>query len=216
LALVLVVLAPDDYQHGSTGKILYIHVPCAWGLSLCYLFMACVSVDVLIKHRPMSIILLVSAAPVGASLTAVTLVTGSLWGRPAWGTWWVWDARLTSVLILFLLYCAIIALSRAYEDREKSAIAAAILTLFGCVNVPIIKFSVNWWHSLHQPSSLWREEGIAIEMTMLWPLLAMTVAMLMVSFVLMLLVMRTEILLQWRDKMQILLASQARMRMFDR
>jgi len=210
LAFILVVLAPDDYQHGMTGKILYIHVPSAWGASFCYGIMVLVALHILIRPRNLSTILLLGIAPVGAGLTAVTLMTGSLWGRPAWGTWWVWDARLTSVLILFLLYCAVIALSRAYEAQEKSATAAAILTLFGCVNLPIIKFSVNWWHSLHQPSSLWHKEGIAIEAAMLWPLLAMALAFLSLLVVLVVLAMRTEILSRQRQYLHILMAQQAR------
>jgi len=210
LALILVVLAPSDYQHGVTGKILYIHVPSAWGASFCYVIMVLAAVHILMRPRQISTILLLAIAPVGAGLTALTLITGSLWGRPAWGTWWVWDARLTSVLVLFLLYCAIIALSRAYEIQEKSASAAAILTLFGWVNLPIIKFSVTWWHSLHQPSSLWREDGIAIETAMLWPLFAMAVAFLSLLVVLGLLAMRGEILSRQRQHLQICLAQQAR------
>jgi len=212
VALILIVLAPNDYQHGATGKILYIHVPSAWGASLCYLFMTVAALGVLIRRDVMSAIYLISMAPIGAGITGLTLVTGSLWGRPAWGAWWVWDARLTSMLVLFLLYCAIIALSRAYEEQEKSASAAAILTLFGCVNLPIIKFSVTWWHSLHQPSSLWRSGGAAIETAMLWPLVAMASAFLSLIILLLLLAMRGEILSRRRIHLQITLARQARTR----
>ena len=146
--LFMVMRSPDDYQQGMTVRIMYLHVPFAWLSMCCYTLMSVSALGTLVWRHPLADVSLKSAAPIGATFTALALVTGSLWGRPTWGTWWEWDARLTSVLVLFLIYLAIIALSRAFDDATKGAKAAAILTLVGFINIPIIKFSVEWWNTL--------------------------------------------------------------------
>jgi len=174
VAAHLVIQAPNDYQHGITGKILYIHVPSAWLATLCYTWMTICALITIFRQAPLAYLCLKTTAPIGATFTLLTLVSGALWGRPAWGTWWVWDARLTSVLALFILYLMIIMIG--FLRRQN---AAAILTLFGFCLVPIIKFSVVWWQTLHQPTSVWRDRGSAIEAEMLLPLFPMTVAFLL-------------------------------------
>ncbi len=175
LYLALVV-APADYQQGDTVRIMFVHVPSAWMAMFCYSFLAVASAVALIWKHPLADLAAKASAPIGAGFTFLALVTGSLWGKPMWGTWWVWDARLTSVLILFFLYLGYMALWQAIEDRQKAAKAAAILALVGAVNVPIIKFSVDWWNTLHQPASVLRMDGPAIHPSMLWPLLIMALA----------------------------------------
>jgi heme exporter protein C len=138
-----------------------------------------------------------AAAPIGAVFTALALITGSLWGKPMWGTWWVWDARLTSVFVLFLMYLGIIALTRAMDDPAKSAKATAILTLVGFINIPIIKFSVDWWNTLHQPASVFRMGGSTIDSSLLWPLLVMAIGFTLLFFTLHVMAMRNEI---WRRR----------------
>lgn len=194
IGLAMVIKAPEDYQQGISGKIMYIHVPFAWLSMFCYIIMTLAAFGSLVWRHPLADVSLVSAAPIGAVFTALALITGSFWGRPAWGAWWVWDARLTSVLILFLIYLSIIALAHAFEDFSKSARAAAILTLVGCINIPIIKFSVEWWNSLHQPASILRPGGPAIEPDLLWPLLVMALAGTCLFITLHLMAMRNELL----------------------
>jgi heme exporter protein C len=167
------VVAPADYQQGEAYRIIFVHVPAAWMSMFCYLFVAGGSAAGLIWRHPLAEVAARAAAPVGAVFTAIALATGSLWGKPMWGTWWVWDARLTSVLILFFLYLGYIALHDAFEDPARGARAASILALVGAVNIPIIKFSVDWWNTLHQPSSIMRMDGPALAPSMLWPLLLM-------------------------------------------
>ncbi|MCE2510843.1 MAG: heme ABC transporter permease [Alphaproteobacteria bacterium] len=166
-------LAPPDYQQGESVRIMYVHVPSAWMALGIYTAIAVASGCFLIWKYPLADVLARAAAPIGAGFTLITLVTGSLWGKPTWGTWWVWDARLTSVLILFFLYLGYIALRNAFEDPTRSAKAAAVLALVGFVNVPIIKWSVDWWHTLHQPASVVRFDGPTIHASMLIPLLLM-------------------------------------------
>ncbi len=156
LGLYLSFVAPPDYQQGETVKIMYIHVPAAWLSTFIYGVMALASLGTLVWRHPLADAAQKAAAPLGAGFTFICLVTGSLWGKPMWGTYWVWDARLTSVLVLFILYLGLIALWRSIEDPGRAARAAAILTLVGCVNLPIIKFSVDWWNTLHQPASVFR------------------------------------------------------------
>jgi len=146
--------APADYQQGYTVKIMYIHVPAAWLSTFIYGIMALASIGTLVWRHPLADAAQKAAAPLGAGFTFVCLVTGSLWGKPMWGTYWVWDARLTSVLVLFILYLGLIALWRSIDDPGKAARATAILTLVGVVNLPIIKFSVDWWNTLHQPATM--------------------------------------------------------------
>jgi heme exporter protein C len=172
LYLALVV-APPDYQQGQAYRIMFVHVPAAWMSMFCYVCVAVGSAVGLIWRHPLAEVAARAAAPVGAVFTAIALATGSIWGKPMWGTWWVWDARLTSVLILFFLYLGYIALHDAFEDPARGARAASILALVGVVNLPIIKFSVDWWNTLHQPSSILRMGGPALDRSMLWPLLTM-------------------------------------------
>lgn len=165
--------SPPDYQQGEAVRIMYIHVPAAWMASFVYVGVAIASAVLLIWKHPLAELAARAMAPVGASFTAVCLITGSLWGEPMWGTWWVWDARLTSVLVLFFLYLGYIALANAFDDPTRGGRAAAILALVGVINVPIIKFSVDWWNTLHQPASIIRMSGPTIDPSMLRPLLLM-------------------------------------------
>ncbi len=186
-------VAPPDYQQGESVRIMYVHVPAAWMALFVYSVIAAASAVSLIWRHLLADLVAKAAAPLGASFTLIALVTGSLWGKPMWGTWWVWDARLTSVLILFFLYLGHIALTHAFDDVSRGARAAAILALVGFVNVPIIKFSVDWWNTLHQPSSVLKLDGPAIHPTMLWPLLLMAVAFSFYFVVLLFLRVRGEI-----------------------
>ena len=189
--------APEDYQQGITVRIMYIHVPFAWLSMMIYSVMAVSALGTLVWRHPLADVSLKAAAPIGAMFTALALFTGSVWGKPMWGAWWVWDARLTSVFVLFLMYLGIIALTRALDDPSRSARAAAILTLVGFVNVPIIKFSVDWWNTLHQPASVFRLDGPTIHPTLLWPLLISALGFTLLFFTLHLMAMRTEI---WRRR----------------
>ena len=168
--------SPPDYQQGETVRIMYVHVPAAWVGLMLYTAMAVAAGVGIVSRVAMADVFCVAAAPVGAILVAICLITGSIWGKPTWGAWWVWDARLTSVLILFLLYCGYIVLRNAFDDHERGGMAGAILLLVGAVNIPIVKFSVDWWHTLHQPASLLRSSGSAIAPEMLKPLLLMALA----------------------------------------
>lgn len=167
------IASPPDYQQGETVRIMYVHVPSAYLATLGYALIALCSLFYLVWKHPVADMVARAAAPVGASFAFLTLATGSLWGKPAWGAWWVWDARLTSVFILFLLYLGYLALDGAFNHPERERKAAAVLALIGAVNLPIIKFSVDWWSTLHQPASLLREGGPRIDPSMLHPLLAM-------------------------------------------
>jgi heme exporter protein C len=168
-------IAPADYQQSDAFRIMYVHVPAAWMSLFTYLIVATGSAVALIWRHPLAEITARAAAPIGACFTAIALVTGSIWGEPMWGTWWVWDARLTSVLILFFLYLGYIALYDAFDDPTRGARAASILALVGVINVPIVKFSVDWWNTLHQPSSVLRMGGPTMAPSMLWPLVFMAV-----------------------------------------
>jgi len=169
------VKAPPDYLQGESARIMYIHVPSAYMSMMIYALMAVMGVIGLVWHVRMAEIMMISSAPIGAIFTAIALATGSLWGRPTWGTYWVWDARLTSELVLLFLYLGVIGLYAAYDEPRKAARAAALLALVGVVNLPIIHYSVTWWNTLHQPPSL-TSEGSAIHPSMLVPLLIMVVA----------------------------------------
>ena len=166
-------VAPPDYQQGESYRIMFIHVPSAWMSLFVYVVMAAAGAAGLAWHTKIAEVLASACAPVGASFTLITLVTGSLWGKPMWGTWWAWDARLTSELILLLLYIGFMALQASIDEPRRAARAAAVLALVGVVNIPIIHFSVEWWSTLHQPSSVLRLAGPAIHPSMLWPLLVM-------------------------------------------
>ncbi len=193
-ALYRAMLAPDDYQQGATVKIMFLHVPSAWLGMLCWALMTLAALGTLVWRHPLADVTAKAAAPLGAAFTLLCLVTGSLWGRPEWGTFWVWDARLTSELILFLLYLAVIALWRTVEDASRAARAVAILTLVGAVDLPIIKFSVDWWNTLHQGASVFRLGGSTIDPTILIPLLLMAAAFTLLFVTLLLADMRNEIL----------------------
>jgi heme exporter protein C len=166
--------APADWQQGDASRIMYIHVPAAWLASAGYFTVAVSSFMALVWRHPLADIAAAEISPVGAAFTALCLATGSLWGKPMWGAWWVWDARLTSVLVLFFLYLGHIALVRAFDDPTKGARAGAILALVGVINLPIIKFSVDWWNTLHQPASISLTGSPTIAASMLWPLLICT------------------------------------------
>ena len=165
--------SPPDYQQGDTVRIMYVHVPAAWLATLGYVALGLCGLFYIVWRHPLADIALRAMAPVGALFAFLTLVTGALWGKPMWGAWWVWDARLTSMLILFFFYIAVIALANAFDTPERGSRPAAILALVGLVNVPIVKFSVDWWNTLHQPASLVRSGGVSIDPAMLTPLLLM-------------------------------------------
>jgi heme exporter protein C len=186
--------APPDYQQGETVRIMFIHVPAAWMALFVYTVMAASSAVALIWKHPLADVAAKTAAPIGACFTFLALVTGSLWGKPMWGAWWVWDARLTSMLVLLLLYLGYMALWQTVEEPVRAGRVAAILALVGFVNVPIIKFSVEWWNSLHQPASVFRMDGPTIHPSILTPLLVMALAYTVLFLVLHLAAMRSEIL----------------------
>jgi heme exporter protein C len=187
-------MAPEDYQQGDTVRIMYIHVPAAWLCMMCYSVMSISSIGTLVWKHPLADVSAKSAAPIGAAFTFMALVTGSLWGKPMWGTYWVWDARLTSVLVLLIMYLGLMTLWRTMEDPIKAGKAAAVLTLVGALNLPVIKFSVDWWNTLHQPASVVRMDGPTIHPDILWPLLVMATAFTLLFFVIHLMAMRNEIM----------------------
>jgi heme exporter protein C len=186
--------APPDYQQGEAVRIRYVHVPAAWMALNIYLFIAVASGTALVARHPLAEMAARAAAPIGAAFTFVCLVTGLLWGRPMWGTWWVWDARLTSVLVLFFLYLGYIALVNAFDDPARGGKAGSVLALVGVVNLPIIKFSVVWWNTLHQPASVMRLGGPTIALPMLLPLLTMALGFTLLFATLLLLRMRTGLI----------------------
>lgn len=169
------LVAPPDYLQGESARIMYIHVPAAWMSMLIYVLMAAMGFVSLVWHVRIAEIMAMCSAPIGAFFTAIALASGSLWGRPTWGTYWVWDARLTSELVLLFLYLGVIALYNAYDEPRKGARAAALLALVGVVNLPIIHYSVAWWNTLHQGASI-TASGSSIHPSMLWPLLIMAIA----------------------------------------
>ncbi len=187
-------VAPPDYQQGETVRIMFVHVPAAWLAMFGYMLIAVAALGTLIWRHPLADVAAKAAAPIGATFTFVALVTGSLWGKPMWGTYWVWDARLTSMLVLFLLYLGLIALWQAIEEPGRAGRAAAILALVGAINIPIIKFSVDWWNTLHQPASIIRLGGPTIDPSMLLPLLVMAAGFTTLFVLLHLIAMRAEIL----------------------
>ncbi len=168
--------SPADYQQGETVRIMYVHVPAAWMAMMIYAMMAVSAFCGLVWRHVLAEEFPRAMAPVGAAFTLICLVTGALWGQPTWGTWWVWDARLTSVLVLFFLYLGYMALINAFDDEQRGLNAGAIVLLLGAVNLPIIKFSVDWWNTLHQPASVLRLDGPSIHPSMLTPLLVMALA----------------------------------------
>jgi heme exporter protein C len=191
VGLYLAATAPPDYQHGHTVKIMFVHVPSAWIAMMAYALVAASSFGLLVFRHPLADVSAKAAAPIGAAFTLLTLATGSLWGKPGWGTYWVWDARLTSVLILFFLYLGLIALRSSIEDETLAGKITAVLALMGIVMLPIIKYSVEWWSTLHQPSTGF---GASIDPSLRWPLLVMAAALTMLFFAMHMQAMRNEIL----------------------
>lgn len=202
-------VAPEDYQQGQTIRIMFIHVPFAWLAMATYALMAISSIGTLVWKHPLADVSAKAAAPLGAAFALICLLTGSFWGKPMWGAWWVWDARLTSMLVLFLMYLGLIALWNAVEDPIRAGKAAAVLTLVGSINLPIIKFSVDWWNTLHQPASVFRFDGPTIHASMLIPLLLTAAGMTLLFLALHLVAMRTEILRRRVRTLRLLEASRA-------
>ncbi len=188
--------SPPDYLQGESVRIMYIHVPAAWLSLQIYVVMAICSFVSLVYKHSLADIISRSCAPIGATYTFITLITGSIWGKPTWGAWWVWDARLTSELILFFIYIGHIIVSNSYEDYRKGDKNAAILTLVGIVNLPIIKWSVDWWNTLHQPASIMKLDSPSIDSEMLTPLFFMAISFFLIFLSIMLTRISTEIIVR--------------------
>ncbi len=201
--------APADYQQGETIRIMYVHVPAAWLAMSFYVLMTLSALGALVWRHPLAEVAQKAAAPIGAAFALICLITGALWGRPMWGAYWVWDARLTSMLVLLLIYLAIMALWRTIEEPSQAGRAVSILTLVGFVNIPIIKFSVDWWNTLHQPASVFRMSGPTIHPSILWPLLICALAFSLLAVALHLVAMRTEIMRRRIRTLTILAADRA-------
>ncbi|KKB78879.1 heme transporter HemC [Devosia soli] len=185
--------SPADYQMGDTVRIMYVHVPTAWLSQFVYATMAVSALGTLIWRHPMADVSMKAAAPLGAVFTAMALFTGSLWGRPTWGTFWEWDGRMTSTLVLLFIYLGIVALWRAFDDQLRAARVVAVFTLVGAINIPIIKFSVDWWSTLHQPASVFRPDGPTMPGSILTPLFVMFFAFTLLFITLQLIAMHTEV-----------------------
>ena len=186
--------SPADYQQGETVRIMYVHVPSAWIALSSYLGLGIAALFFLVWRHPLADIAARAIAPVGTAFAVLTLATGSLWGRPMWGTWWVWDGRLTSMLVLLFFFIGYLALASGFERSERGARPAAILALVGCINLPIVKFSVDWWNTLHQPASIMRSGGMSIDSSMLWPLFTMFIGLQALFILLVLLQMQSSLL----------------------
>lgn len=204
------IRAPQDYQQGETVRIMFVHVPAAWMALFVYSFMALAHGTAIVLRHPLADFAAKAAAPTGACFTFLALATGSLWGKPMWGTWWQWgDARLTSMFVLFLLYLGYLAVWEAISDPNRAARIAGIVAIVGFINVPIVKFSVEWWSTLHQPASVFRMDGPTIHPTLLLPLLVMALAYMMLFLSLWLMAVKTEILRRRIHQMQIAAAGEA-------
>ena len=188
------LLSPNDYQQGLTVRIMYVHVPSAWLALLTFAIMTIYSIIALAFKIPFGFIINSAVAPVGAVFTLICLITGSLWGKPMWGTWWVWDARLTSVAILFMIYLIIIIINFSFENRDIREKIVAVFVIIGSINLPIIKFSVDWWNTLHQPASISKLSSPSIDPTMLRPLLIMTMAFVLIGLLIALIRIKSEVL----------------------
>ena len=186
-------LSPNDYQQGSTVRIMYVHVPSAWLALLIFFIMTVYSIIGLAFKTPFSFIVNSAIAPIGATFTLICLITGSLWGKPMWGTWWVWDARLTSVAILFMLYLIIIFLKNSFTNNSLGEKITAIFIIVGSINLPIIKFSVDWWNTLHQPASISKLSSPSIDPSMLRPLIIMTIAFALIALIIAIIRIKAEI-----------------------
>ena len=199
VGLILVYFSPLDYQQGLTVKIMYIHVPSAWLALLTYAIMTIYSIIGLAFKIPFSFVINKAVAPIGAVFTFLCLISGSMWGKPMWGTWWVWDARLTSVAILFIVYLLIIFLNQTFENRDVREKTIAIFILIGSINLPIIKFSVDWWNTLHQPASISKLSSPSIDISMLQPLLIMTLSFSLIGLIIAILRIKAEILIRKKN-----------------
>ena len=186
-------LSPDDYQQGSTVRIMYIHVPSAWLSLMTYLIMTLYSIVALAFRIPFGFIVNTAVAPIGATFTLICIITGSLWGKPMWGTWWVWDARLTSVAVLFIVYLIIIFINLSFENRMVREKIVSIFILVGSINLPIVKYSVDWWNTLHQPASISKLSKPNIDISMITPLVIMTLAFIFIGISIAILRIKTEI-----------------------
>ena len=187
-------IAPPDYLQGDSFRIMYLHVPAAMLAESCYVLMGVAGAILLIWRMKLADVAIKAAAPIGTLFCALALVTGAIWGRPTWGTWWVWDARLTSTLVLFFLYIGVIALRSAMENRESAGRATAVLSLVGVINLPIIKYSVDWWNTLHQPSTFTITHAPPMPATMWLPLLIMVIGYYLFFFAVLMMRMRAEII----------------------
>ena len=196
VGLYLVYISPSDYQQGITVKIMYVHVPSAWLALMTYGAMTIFSIIGLAFKIPFSFIINKAVAPIGAVFTLICLFSGSMWGKPMWGTWWVWDARLTSVALMFIIYLIIIFLNRAFENREVREKTTAIFIIIGSINLPIIKFSVDWWNTLHQPASISKLSSPSIDISMLQPLIVMVLAFSLLGLIIAILRIKAEILIR--------------------
>ena len=187
-------LSPEDYLQKDSVRIMYVHVPAAWISLGIFSVIAILSVSVFVFKNKNFILISKSLAPSGILFTLIALVTGSIWGKPTWGTWWAWDARITSMLILFILYVLYILTFRIFEDQDKSNKISSIIAIFGAINIPIIKFSVDWWNTLHQPASISLTEKSAIHSSMLIPLIIMTASFALFSLLIFLMKYNTELI----------------------
>ena len=187
-------LSPNDYQQGSTVRIMYVHVPSAWLALLTYAIMTLYSIVALAFRIPFGFIINTAVAPIGAIFTLICIVSGSLWGKPMWGTWWVWDARLTSVAILFIIYIIVVFINLSFENRIIREKVAAIFILVGSINLPIVKFSVDWWNTLHQPATISKLSKPSIDPSMMAPLIIMTFAFMTIGVAIAILRIKTEII----------------------
>jgi len=192
--IIIFFFSPDDYQQGSTVKIMYVHVPAAWIALMTFFIMTIYSILALAFKIPFGFIVNKAIAPIGATFTLICLISGSLWGKPMWGTWWVWDARLTSVFILFITYMIAIFVTPSFSNLRVGEKVTAIFIIIGSINLPIIKFSVDWWNTLHQPASISKLSSPSIDISMLIPLIIMTLAFIFIGLQIALIRIRSEIL----------------------
>ncbi len=197
------IVSPPDYLQGNAVRIMYVHVPSAWLALMIYCLIAVFNLSGIVWRNPLSYMMAISAAPIGLCFNIICLITGSIWGKPTWGTWWVWDARLTSMLILAFLYVGYLILYYSYEDKNKGEKFSAILSLIGIVNIPIIKFSVEWWNTLHQPASIIRKGGISIASPILTPLMLMFAAFFSLFVFLLIIRTKTEIFERKLERQQL-------------
>tara|TARA_B100001769_G_scaffold264914_1_gene249637 strand:+ start:17 stop:712 length:696 start_codon:yes stop_codon:yes gene_type:complete len=187
-------LSPEDYQQGSTVRIMYVHVPSAWLSLMTYLIMTIYSIIALSFRMPFGFIVNTAVAPIGAIFTLICIISGSLWGKPMWGTWWVWDARLTSVAVLFIVYLIVIFINYSFENQRVREKIAAIFIIVGSINLPIVKFSVDWWNTLHQPATISKLSKPSIDPSMMIPLVIMTIAFIFIGITVAILRIKTEII----------------------